>query len=297
MPAPDRREQCPIRAWCSCAGCADNRTQARRRPAAARRATARPQQPRRRSDARSEWFSIGGPHRRGHRRHGRRLRRDARRYGSGGLAMNVTIIGVPYALDQPYTGMVKAPHALLDAGLVQRLEALGCTTILAEMVDIAPSEEPHEERLGHLLARLGYEVARAHAAGFFPLVLGGDCLTSLGTLAGLLDPAVTGIAWFDAHGDFNTPEISLSGYLGGMPLACAVGRGLDDLRARSKMAAPVAERNVALIGARDLDPLEERALAASSVMLVRASALDGDTADLDRAIHNLGALSQVYLHV
>ncbi|HEY3230759.1 MAG TPA: arginase family protein [Roseiflexaceae bacterium] len=211
--------------------------------------------------------------------------------------MNVTIIGVPYALDQPYTGMGKAPDAMLDAGLVQRLEALGCTTILAEMVDIAPSEEPREERLGHLLARLGYEVARARAAGFFPLVLGGDCLTSLGTLAGLLDPAATGIAWFDAHGDFNTPEISLSGYLGGMPLACAVGRGLDDLRARSKLAAPVAERNVALIGARDLDPLEERALAASSVMLVRANALDGDTADLDRAIHNLGTLSQVYLHV
>ena len=211
--------------------------------------------------------------------------------------MNVTIIGVPYALDQPYTGMGKAPDALLDAGLVQRLEALNCTTILAEMVDIAPSEEPHEERLGHLLARLGYEVARARAAGFFPLVLGGDCLTSLGTLAGLLDPAATGIAWFDAHGDFNTPEISLSGYLGGMPLACAVGRGLDDLRARSKLAAPVDERNVALIGARDLDPLEERALAASSVMLVRANAFDGDTADLDRAIHNLGELSQVYLHV
>ncbi|HEX9438513.1 MAG TPA: arginase family protein, partial [Roseiflexaceae bacterium] len=101
----------------------------------------------------------------------------------------------------------------------------------------------------------------------------------------------------DAHGDFNTPEISLSGYLGGMPLACAVGRGLDDLRARSKLAAPVDERNVALIGARDLDPLEERALAASSVMLVRANAFDGDTADLDRAIHNLGELSQVYLHV
>jgi arginase len=211
--------------------------------------------------------------------------------------MNVTIIGVPYALDQPYIGMGKAPDALFDAGLVQRLEALGCTTILAEMVDIPPSGEPREERLGHLLARLGYEVARARAADFFPLVVGGDCLTSLGTLAGLLDPAATGIAWFDAHGDFNTPEISPSGYLGGMPLACAVGRGLDDLRLRSKLPAPVAERNVALIGARDLDPLEERALAASSVMLVRAADLEGDTTTMDRALHDLGALPQVYLHV
>jgi arginase len=211
--------------------------------------------------------------------------------------MNVTIIGVPYALDQPYTGMGKAPDALLDAGLVQRLEALGCTTILAEMVDIPPSDEAREERLGQLLARLGYEVARARSAGFFPLILGGDCTTAIGTLAGLLDPPATGIAWFDAHGDFNTPDISISGYLGGMPLACAVGRGLDELRERSKMAGTVAERNVALLGARDLDPLEERALAASSEMLVRSSEFMGDPANLDRTIHALGTLPQVYLHV
>jgi arginase len=211
--------------------------------------------------------------------------------------MNITIIGVPYTLDQPYTGMGKAPDALIDAGLAQRLEALGCKTILVEMIDIPPSDETREERLGHLLARLGYEVARARSAGFFPLVVGGDCLTSIGVLSGLLDPTTTGIAWFDAHGDFNTPEITISGYLGGMPLACAVGRGLDDLRERSKMAGIVAERNVALLGARDLDPLEERALAASSVMLVRTFEFAGDSAKLERTIHALGTLPQVYLHI
>lgn len=211
--------------------------------------------------------------------------------------MNVAIIGVPYDLDQPYTGMGKAPDALLDAGLARRLEALGCTTILAEMVDIPESDAPRVERLGQLLARLGYEVARARAAGFFPLILGGDCMTAIGTLAGLLDPANTGIAWFDAHGDFNTPATTLSGYLGGMPLACAVGRGLEDLRVHSRLATPVPERNVALIGTRDLDPLEERALAASSVMLVRAAELESDPARLDRALHDLGVLPQVYVHV
>jgi arginase len=210
--------------------------------------------------------------------------------------MNITIIGVPYALDQPYTSMGKAPDALLDDGLVARLEALGCTTILAEMVDIPPSDEPREERLGQLLARLGYEVARARSAGFFPLVLGGDCTTSIGTLAGMLDPQSTGIAWFDAHGDFNTPDTTLSGYLGGMPLACAVGRGLDELRERSKLAGSIPERNVALLGARDLDPPEAEALAASAVTLVRSDRLDSPGA-LDSALAMLGGLEQVYLHV
>src|SRR3712207_8020374 len=52
---------------------------------------------------------------------------------------------------------------------------------------------------------------------------------------------------FRSHGDFNTPQTTISGYLGGMPLACIVGRGLDDLREQCKLATPVPEKNVALI--------------------------------------------------
>src|SRR5690606_35869958 len=144
---------------------------------------------------------------------------------------------------------------------------------------------------------LGYEVARARAAGFFPLILGGDCVTSLGTLAGLLTPETTGVAWFDAHGDFNTPDISISGYSGGMPLAVAVGRGLEELRNAARLNGPITERHVALLGVRDLDPLEEQALLSSSVMMVRHQGFSGDPSDLTHAIRSLGTLPQVYLHV
>src|SRR4051812_7729726 len=152
--------------------------------------------------------------------------------------------------------MGNAPDALLDAGLAQRLAGLGYTTILAEIVDIPESDEPVELRVGQMLVRLGAEVARSRAAGFFPLILGGACLVSLGAIAGLLDPPNTAVVWLDAHGDFNTPETTISGYLGGMPLACAVGRGLDTLREHAKLTAPVPEQNVALVGVRDLDALE-----------------------------------------
>ncbi|HWQ14685.1 MAG TPA: arginase family protein [Roseiflexaceae bacterium] len=211
--------------------------------------------------------------------------------------MNLTIIPVPYSLDVPDTGMGKAPEALLAAGLVGRLESAGCTVRAAQPVRIPASGEPREARLGQLLALLGREVARARAASAFPLVLGGDCLTALGTIAGLLDPADTAVAWLDAHGDFNTPAITVSGYLGGMPLACAVGRGLDELRAAAGLPAAVPEANVALIGARDLDPLEEAALAGSGVALVRGAELAGGARTLGRALGPLGELSQLYLHV
>ena len=211
--------------------------------------------------------------------------------------MNITIIGVPYDLDQPYTGKGKAPDALLDYGLAQRLGALGYTTVLAEMIDLPDSDEPLVTRIGRLMTKVGYEVARSRAAGFFPLIVGGDCLVALGAVAGLLDPPNTAVAWIDAHGDFNTPETTISGYLGGMPLACAVGRGLAELREQCKLITPVPERNVALIGVRDLDPAEEQLLLESSVALVRGPELERDPTALDRALHGLGSLPQLYLHV
>jgi arginase len=211
--------------------------------------------------------------------------------------VNITIIGVPYDLDQPYTGKGKAPDALLDRGLAQRLGELGYTTVLAEMVDMPESDDQIVTRIGRLMSKVGYEVARSRAAGFFPLIIGGDCLVALGALAGLLDPLNTGVAWIDAHGDFNTPETTISGYLGGMPLACAVGRGLDELRELCKLNTPVPERNVALIGARDLDPAEERLLVQSSVTIVRGPELQANSAALDRALQDLSSLSQLYVHV
>ena len=209
--------------------------------------------------------------------------------------MDIAIIGVPYSQDRREVGMGRAPAALLAAGLPDRLAALGAEVVSVETVTIPDSGAPREERIGDLLAALGRAVAVARERGALPLVLGGDCLTALGVLAGLGRPEETGIAWLDAHGDFNTPETTLSGYLGGMPLACAVGRGLDELRARVGLT-PIPERNVALLGPRDLDPLEEHALVHSQVMLVRPIDLVGG-AVLDDAVTALGDLPQLYLHI
>ena len=131
--------------------------------------------------------------------------------------------------------------------------------------------------LGELHRPIAGFVARAVAEGALPVSVAGDCLAALPVMAGLqrglagagLAPA---LVWLDAHGDFNTPETSPGGFLGGMPLAMMVGRG-DPAHADACGLVPLEERRVWLVGARDLDPLEARALAGSRLHRVGLEAL------------------------
>jgi arginase len=81
-----------------------------------------------------------------------------------------------------------------------------------------------------------------------------------------------GIAWFDAHGDFNTPDTTPSGNVWGMPFALLCGRGPADLLA-SCDAPSVREADAALLGGQVLDEAESRMLAASGVATFGAGML------------------------
>jgi len=97
-----------------------------------------------------------------------------------------------------------------------------------------------------------------------PLVLGGCCCAHVGAVRGLAARGGRlGVVWLDAHGDLNTPETSPSGNLWGMPLRML----LDDVA--------VAAADVALVGARNLDPPEEEFLAEAGIDDSLDRALDG----------------------
>ncbi len=115
--------------------------------------------------------------------------------------------------------------------------------------------------------QLAEKVCDAASGGAFPLVLAGNCISCVGTLAGLGAP-VPSIIWLDAHGDFNTPETTISGFLDGMALATAVGRCWGKLAATVPGFRPVPERQAVIVGARDLDVDEGALLDSSSVHLV-----------------------------
>lgn len=119
---------------------------------------------------------------------------------------------------------------------------------------------------GAMLARLYDQVAaRVAASGLPAVVASGDCTTSLAIVAGLQRRGLSpGVIWIDAHGDFHTPHTTRSGYFGGMALAMLAGRAGASLAAAIGLRA-IAEDACVLVGARDVDPAERDALAASAV--------------------------------
>jgi arginase family enzyme len=87
-----------------------------------------------------------------------------------------------------------------------------------------------------------------------PLVLGGDCCSHIGAVEGLASRQERlAVVWLDAHGDLNTPATSPSGNTWGMPLRMILDSGA------------VAPDDVALVGARNLDPPEEEYIAQSGL--------------------------------
>lgn len=143
---------------------------------------------------------------------------------------------------------------------------------------------------GRLLA--GGLTARLRRA--LPVVLAGNCVSAVGTLAGL-GPEPVGVLWFDAHGDFNTSETTTGGFLDGMALAIATGYCWRPLAGTIAGFRPVSERRVTLVGTRDLDPAEAGRLRESGIAVVEPAAV------AERLPARLAALRSegtgVYLHV
>ena len=145
---------------------------------------------------------------------------------------------------------------------------------------------------------LAGRVRAARDGGLFPLVLSGNCNSSLGTVAGVGADGL-GIVWFDGHGDFNTPETTESGFLDGMGLATAAGLCWKKMAGSIPDFRPVPGANILHAGGRDFYPEERALFEASGGTIVGAEAFRraGAREALAPALAALaGRVSRVYLH-
>jgi len=181
--------------------------------------------------------------------------------------MDIQLLLVPFDSGNRSARMGAGPERLLDVGLERTLREGGHTvhTRIAELR--SESWQAEIQTSFELMRMLSTAVREAEEARRFPIILAGNCSTAVGTVAGL-GAQSTGVAWFDAHGDFITPETTSSGFLDGTAVAIMTGRCWTQLAATVPGFTPIADERVCLIGTRDLDSLEGALLDESGVEIV-----------------------------
>jgi arginase len=181
----------------------------------------------------------------------------------------VEVIVVPYHAGVRAERVGKGPLRLIEDGLVDGIRADGFD---ARVTEISPVDDVEGEigRSFELIRRIATAVSDAVRLARFPLVLAGNCNSSIGVHAGLGDDEA-GVVWFDAHPDYDTPTEHKSGYFDGMGVATLAGQCWQALASTVPGFRPLDLARLVYCGIRDFEPGQSERVDASGVRAVRGS--------------------------
>ena len=226
----------------------------------------------------------------------------AQRYTTADGKLRVTLARQPYSP----TGTSRGPETMATGGIQDSLAVLGAIVRVNEARLVPPEDTEYGnwKKLGVALGHYADIVAESERDGFFTVGLFATCPSMPGFAAGLQHsgpdgrPLRIGLLWLDAHPDFNTPETTRSGSLGGMPVAVATGRALQLMRKDAKLDPPLRDVDVVMGGVRLTDPLEQQLLDASRIEQVSVDDLRNASpavfAQLDRLNRSV---DKIYVHI
>jgi len=182
----------------------------------------------------------------------------------------VSLIGAPTDVGAGDRGASMGPEALRVAGLQSALQARGLEVLDRGNLAGPPNpERPSNGGYRHVAEvlewnRRVYDAVHAElGARHLPILLGGDHSLSIGSISAVVRHCrqhgqKLRVLWLDAHADFNTREISPSGALHGMPVACLCGFGPPELLDLSGATPALDPHWIRQIGIRSVDPGEKR---------------------------------------
>ena len=177
----------------------------------------------------------------------------------------VRLIEVPYDSGRRGERYGAGPARLLEADAAGRLAAGGAAV---DVSGIDLGDGFHTEAAGavEVMRRVQRVVAEALAEGAVPVLLAGNCGTSIGAIAAHRAAGRRiGMVWMDAHGDLHTPDTTTSGFFDGMGHAMLTGRGWPALAGTIPGFAPLQDEAVLFVGGHQLEDAERELLESSAL--------------------------------
>lgn len=182
----------------------------------------------------------------------------------------VSLIGAPTDIGAGHRGASMGPEAMRIAGLGAALAARGVDVI--DRGDLAGPRNPWlppVDGYRHLNEVVAWNRAVMDAlsaefrGGRMPILLGGDHCLAIGSLSAVAQHCRDNdkklrVLWLDAHSDFNTHEVTPSGNVHGMPVACACGLGPDVLTGLGGHVPAMRPDQIRQVGIRSVDPPEKK---------------------------------------
>ena len=232
---------------------------------------------------------------------------SAQQFYSEDGKIKVTIVKNPFSGSRSGPEQSQGPEVMEREGLKKKLGKWGCrieSTLNVELTKKQAGQYGVWHRLGLSNGHLAKMVAESKKKNCFTIGLLSNCNSLMGMLGGLQHsstsgkPLKVGLVWIDAHGDFNTPETTLSGMLGGMPVAVSAGLCLTRLRLKSGLDPALPPYYIVMAGVRDTDPLEQELIDRHNIRQISVADLRNLSKNLHNQMKNLTRLTDIiYVHI
>ncbi|HSW28201.1 MAG TPA: arginase family protein [Longimicrobiales bacterium] len=219
----------------------------------------------------------------------------------------VAVIQMPFTGERNVAEISDNPGYLFGNGIADSIRAMGFILAPGRIVGLDAEDERAYgswHRMGLANGHLAEMVAENGRSGAVTVGLLANCTSILGVLGGLQHsgepgaPRSVGLVYIDAHGDFNVPETTLSGMLGGMPVAVAAGMALHNLRRESGLDPGIPTDRIVMAGVRDMDPLEAELVAAAGIRRLSSEDIAHRPDRVREEVERLAGTSDViFVHV
>jgi arginase len=197
--------------------------------------------------------------------------------------MDISIIGVPVDLGHKRRGVDMGVSAIRYTNLITSIQRLGYKVkdlgnINVPIIDDNRNEDKRTKHIDEVIRvseELAEKVKQELLSGAFPIILGGDHSIAIGTIAGIfMGKGNCGLIYFDAHGNYDTPETTCTGNIHGMALAIANGHGKERLTNIGGVGQKIKPENTVLIGVRELGIDERKLLLKSGINVYTMKDID-----------------------